>query len=181
LLYLCTSLEELGGGRQSPYFVTKNEKMIEKSVVRQLVEEFIADSDRFIVDVKVSKDNAITVEIDSNEGVMIDDCVALTHFIESKLDRDVEDYELEVGSAGLSSPFKVLEQYRKYEGSEVEVLDAEGKKHHGVLKDVTDSTFGLEVINKVKPEGAKRKVEVTETLTFEYDKIKYTKYTIRFK
>jgi len=172
---------ELRGGRQSPYFVAKNEKMIEKSIVRQLVEDFIAESDRFIVDVNVSKDNSILVEIDSKDGVAIDDCVALTKYIESKIDREVEDYNLEVGSAGLSSPFKVVEQYRKYEGSEVEVLDGDGKKHHGILKDVTDSSFGVEVVSKIKPEGAKRKVEVPETLTFEYDKIKYTKYTIRFK
>jgi ribosome maturation factor RimP len=129
--------------------------MIEKSVVRQLVEEFIADSDRFIVDVKVSKDNAITVEIDSNEGVMIDDCVALTHFIESKLDRDVEIMSWRLLCWSLFS-FKCW-NLSQIQGSEVEVLDAEGKKHHGVLKDVTDSTFGLEVINKVKPEGAKRR------------------------
>lgn len=155
--------------------------MIEQSVVKQIVSDFLTDTDYYLVDVNVSKDNVIAVEVDSREaGVSIDFCAELTRHIESKLDREVEDYELEVGSAGLSSPFKVLEQYRKYEGEEVEVL-ADGVKHQGVLVNVTDTTFGLEETKMVKPEGAKRKVEVKETLTFEYDKIKYTKYTIRFK
>ncbi|MCQ2194898.1 MAG: ribosome assembly cofactor RimP [Paludibacteraceae bacterium] len=154
--------------------------MIEQSIVRQIVSDYIADSEYFIVDVNVSKDNSIVVEIDSNEGVSIDYCAELTRHIESQLDREVEDYELEVGSAGLTSPFKVLEQYRKYEGEEVEVL-ADGVKHQGILVNVTDNTFGVEETKMVKPEGAKRKVEVKETFTFEYDKIKYTKYTIRFK
>jgi len=154
--------------------------MIEQSVVRQIVTDFLADSDYYLVDVNVSKDNAISVEVDSRQGVSIDYCAELTRHIESKLDREVEDYELEVGSPGLSSPFKVLEQYYKYEGQEVEVL-ADSVKHQGVLVNVTDTTFGLEETKMVKPEGAKRKVEVKEIVTFEYEKIKYTKYTIRFK
>lgn len=155
--------------------------MIEKEVVKNLVEEFIGEADVFIVDVSVDKENNIIIEVDSDEGVSIDYCVDLTRYIESKLDRDVEDYELEVGSAGLSSPFKVRRQYLKYQGEEVEVLDGKGGKFKGVLVDVKEDTFGLQVTSKVKQEGSKKKVEVTETMTFEYDKVKQTKYSIRFK
>lgn len=171
----------MSGGLWSPILLLKVNVMIEQSVVKQIVGDFLADKDYYLVDVSVSKDSRIVVEIDSREaGVSIDFCAELTRHIESLLDREEEDYELEVGSAGLSSPFKVLDQYRKYEGEEVEVL-ADGVKHQGILVNVTDTTFGLEETKMVKPEGAKRKVEMKEVITFEYEKIKYTKYTIRFK
>jgi ribosome maturation factor RimP len=156
--------------------------MIENDFIRQTVEEFTGKSGFFIVDIRVNKENFILVEIDSEEGgVSIDYCAELSRFIESKLDREVEDYELEVGSPGVGSPFKVLKQYYKHEGCEVEVQDLSGVKLQGFLVNVTESGFDLEVTRKVKPEGAKRKTEVTETIPFNYENIKYTKYIIRFK
>ena len=89
--------------------------MIDKKEIEAFVEEGLTGSDCFVVDVQVKPDNVIVVEIDNEEGVDIDRCVALHRFLESKLDRDVEDYELEVGSAGITSPFKVLGQYKKNE------------------------------------------------------------------
>ena len=85
--------------------------MIDKTLLTQTVEEAIAGSDIFIVDVRVSPANEIVVELDSPEGLDIDTCAAVTRKIESVFDRDVEDYELEVGSAGLTAPFKVIGQY----------------------------------------------------------------------
>ena len=81
--------------------------MIDKNVVKGLAEEWLADKDYFLVDVEVTTDNRILVEIDHADGVWIEDCVALSRFIEERLSRDEEDYELEVGSAGLGQPFKV--------------------------------------------------------------------------
>ncbi|BCI63558.1 MULTISPECIES: ribosome assembly cofactor RimP [Bacteroidales] len=155
--------------------------MIEKGIVYQLVREGLAGTDCFIVDVQVKPDNVIIVEIDNKEGVDIDRCVSLHRFIESHLDRDTEDYELEVGSAGITSPFKVIEQYQKNIGNEVEVLTKAGMKLNGILKSVSDDKFVITIIKKVKTETSKRKVEVEEDLTFGYDEIKYTKYLIRFK
>lgn len=155
--------------------------MIEKGIVYQLVREGLAGTDCFIVDVQVRPDNVIIVEIDNKEGVDIDRCVSLHRFIESHLDRDTEDYELEVGSAGITSPFKVIEQYQKNIGNEVEVLTKAGMKLNGILKSVSDDKFVITIIKKVKTETSKRKVEVEEDLTFGYDEIKYTKYLIRFK
>ena len=149
--------------------------MIEKDIVYQL------GTDCFIVDVQVKPGNVIIVEIDNKEGVDIDRCVSLHRFIESHLDRDIEDYELEVGSAGITSPFKVIEQYQKNIGNEVEVLTKAGMKLNGILKSVSDDKFVVTIIKKVKTETSKRKVEVEEDLTFGYDEIKYTKYLIRFK
>jgi ribosome maturation factor RimP len=155
--------------------------MIQKELVYQFVEEFIADTEHFIVNVSVSADNDIMVEIDSDKGIDIEYCAELSRFIESKLDREVEDYALEVGSAGLGSPFKVLPQYRKYIGNEVEVLTTTGNKRIGILKAADENAFTLTVSKQIKPEGAKRKITVEEDERFPYEAIKYTKYLLRFK
>lgn len=102
--------------------------MIDKNVVTRIVDEWLEGKDYFLVDVTVSPDDKIVVEIDHAEGVWIDDCVELSRYIESKLDREEEDYELEVGSAGIGQPFKVLQQYLIHIGKEVEILTKEGKK-----------------------------------------------------
>lgn len=155
--------------------------MIEKSVVIQRVNEWLEDKDYFLVDVSVTPDNRIVVEIDHAEGVWIEDCVELSRFIESGFDREKEDFELEVGSAGIGQPFKVLQQYINHIGKEVEVLTAEGKKLSGLLKEATEDKMTLTISKKVRLEGEKRPKLVDEDLTFSYDEIKYTKYLINFK
>jgi ribosome maturation factor RimP len=155
--------------------------MIQKELINQLVEEFIADNKVFIVDIKVTGDNNISVELDSAEGIDVDLCANLSKFIESRIDREIEDYELEVGSAGLGMPFKVLKQYEKNLGEEVEVLSKDGKKFSGILKSASEESFTIIISKQVKPEGAKRKITVEEDLVFSYNEVKYTKYLIRFK
>ena len=155
--------------------------MIDRNIVSGIVNEWLEDKDYFLVDVSVSPDNKIVVEIDHAEGVWIDDCVELSRFIESMLDREEEDYELEVGSAGIGQPFKVLQQYLNNIGNEVEVLTTEGRKMEGVLKDANEENMTLTVQRKVKPEGAKRPKLVEEDVTYTYSEIKYTKYLISFK
>ena len=155
--------------------------MIDKNVVSGIVNEWLEDKEYFLVDVSVSPDDKIVVEIDHAEGVWIDDCVELSRFIESKLDREEEDYELEVGSAGIGQPFKVLQQYLIHIGKEVEVLTRDGKKLEGVLKDANEENFTVTIQKKVKLEGAKRPKLVDEDVTYTYNDIKYTKYLISFK
>lgn len=155
--------------------------MIEKSVVSQLVEEKLAFSDNFLVDIVIKPGNLIIVEIDNDEGVCIDDCAELSRYLEEHLDRDVEDYELEVGSAGITSAFKVLRQYVKNIGNEVEMLLKNGVKLAGVLKSADETGVVVTVEKQIKPEGAKRKVTVQEDQSYTFDEIKYTKYLIRFK
>ena len=154
--------------------------MIDKKAIIDVVNEALAQSDAFLVEVTVSGDNRIVVEIDSYSSVSIDDCVRLNGIIESHFDRDVEDYELEVGSAGLTSPLRVKAQYDKNVGNPVEVLTADGRKLKGELKEAGDTDFTSVVSRKVKPEGAKRPVMVDEDVTLKYDEIKYTKYLIEF-
>ena len=155
--------------------------MIEKKTVCQIVEEWLEGKDYFLVEVTVSPDDKIVVEIDHAEGVWIEDCVELSRYIESKLNREEEDYELEVGSAGIGQPFKVLQQYYIHIGQEVEVMAVGGQKLTGVLKDADEEKFTVTVQKKVKPEGAKRPKLVEEDETFAYEQIKYTKYLISFK
>lgn len=155
--------------------------MIDKELIKNIVEAHMDDMSMFLVDVIVRPGNSIVVEIDSDNGIGIDDCVSLSRKIEASLNRDEEDFELEVGSAGITSPFKILRQYQKNIGNEVEVLSKDGRKISGVLKEANDENFTLVIVKKVKPEGAKRKIEVEENLVFSYDEIKYTKYQIRFK
>ena len=155
--------------------------MIDRQKVVELAEEWLADKEYFLVDVVISKDDKITVEIDHAEGVWIEDCAELSRHIESGLSRDSEDYELEVGSAGLGQPFKVVQQYRNHIGLEVEVLGKDGKKYKGLLKSVQEDGFVLTVCRKEKIEGAKRPQLVEVDLNFTFDEVKYTKYIIKFK
>ena len=137
-------------------------------------------SDIFLVEVKVSADNIIDVAIDSMGSVTIDDCIALNNKVLGHFDRDVEDYELTVGSYGISDPFKVLQHYKKNMGGEVEVLAKDGKKLKGTLKDADEEGFTLTITKKVKLEGKKRPEMVDEDLNYKYDEIKYTKNIIQF-
>jgi len=155
--------------------------MIEREKIIQLLEDKLASSDNYLVDVIVKPGNYIIVEIDNDQAIGIDDCVALSRYVESHLNRDEEDFELEVGSAGITSPFKILRQYIKNVGNEVEVLLKSGTKLTGLLKSADENGIVLSVEKKVKPEGAKRKVTVEEEQSYTYDEIKYTKYLIRFK
>lgn len=155
--------------------------MIDKNEIVQLVEEALASSDNYLVDVIIKPGNLIIVEIDSDKAIGIDDCVVLSKYVESRLDRDAEDFELEVGSAGITSPFKILRQYTKNIGNEVEMLLKKGIKLTGKLKAADENGVVVTIEKQVKPEGAKRKVTVEEDQSYTYDEIKYTKYLIRFK
>lgn len=156
--------------------------MIDKQLLTATVEDFIAGTDYFLVDVAITPANEITVEIDSPEGVDIDTCAALTRRIGEVFDRDAEDYALEVGSAGLTAPFKVRGQYLKNIGNDVEVLTRDGRKLHGTLVDVeADGRFTVEVPVKTRPEGAKRPVIEMQPVRLMPGECKSVTYAINFK
>ena len=155
--------------------------MISKDTVKSIVEEWLDGKEYFLVDIEISPDDRIVVEIDHADQMWIEDCVALSRYIEDHLSRDEEDYELEVGSAGLGQPFKVPQQYHCFVGKDVEVLDADGKKYKGVLKSVDGGDFTVTVEEKQKVEGKKRPQLVSVDRTFQMDTVKYTKYLINFK
>ena len=155
--------------------------MINKELIEKLLQDKLQNTDCFLVDVTISSDNNIVVEIDSDTAVNIDLCVEISRYIESHLDRDVEDFELEVGSAGLTSPLKGLRQYKKNIGNEVEVLTKDGRKIKGILSAADETSFSVDETKMLKKEGDKRKRPYTETLCFDYNQVKYTKYIINIK
>lgn len=155
--------------------------MISKETVKTIVNEWLEDNEYFLTDINITTDNRIVVEIDHEEGVWIEDCVALSRFIEGHFDRDEEDFELEVGSAGLGQPFKVHRQYEIHLGDDVEVLTTGGQKLIGRLEEVSEQGITVITLEKVKHEGEKRPrlEEVDHPLTFQ--EIKWTKLYIDFK
>ena len=155
--------------------------MIDKSLLKQSVEKAIEGSDLFIVDISVSPQNNIVVELDSPQNIDIDTCAAVTRAIEKDFDRDAEDYELEVGSAGLTSSFKVRGQYLKNIGNDIEILTRDGRKLHAVLTAVGDDDFTFEYPVKYKEPGAKRPTIVMESETLPFPEAKSVKYMISFK
>ena len=155
--------------------------MISKEAVEQLIADWLVGKDYFLTDLVITPDDRIIVEIDHAEGVWIDDCVALSRHIEEGLDHDETDFELEVGSAGLGQPFKVLRQYEIHLGDDVEVLTAEGKKLIGRLTAVDNSQITLTQTVKVKAPGEKRPhLQDVETV-LPFDNVKWTKLYIDFK
>ena len=155
--------------------------MINKETVENIALEWLNGKDYFLVDVTLDNDNKISVEIDHQDGVWIDDCAELSRFIEERLGAEGEDYDLEVGSAGLGQPFKVLRQYECHVGKEVETLTADGRKLKGILKEVAADHVVITVQQKIKPEGAKRPKLTDVDICLKMDEIKYTKYLISFK
>ena len=155
--------------------------MIEKNEVKTIVEEWLAGNDYFLVDVMFTPDDRIVVEIDHADGVWIEDCAALSRYLQEKLGDDLGNYELEVGSAGIGQPFKVAQQYSNHIGKDVEVLTAEGVKVQGVLTAVDGDNFIVVVKEKQKLEGKKRPVMVDVEKSYNMNNIKYTKYLLSFK
>ena len=131
----------------------------------------------------MTPDGRIVIEIDHTDGVWIEDCAELSRFLQEKLGEELGDYELEVGSAGIGQPFKVVQQYRNHIGKEVEVLALDGKKLQGILKEVSDDgqSFVVTVKEKQKQEGKKRPVIVEVDKAFNVNEVKYTKYLLTFK
>lgn len=158
--------------------------MIDKQQLTSAVAKAIEGTDAFIVDLKAGRDNSLVVELDSPTGMDIDACAEITRRIEATLDRDVEDYDLEVGTAGLTSPFKVRGQYEKYLGQDVEIVTTDGRKLRGRLESIDDSdtpTVTVAVTEKVRQPGQKRPVltEVMHTLT--PAERKSIRYDLQFK
>jgi len=155
--------------------------MINKDVVKTLVEEWLQGNDYFLVDINFGADDRIVIEIDHADGVWIEDCAELSRFLQEKLGDELGDYELEVGSAGIGQPFKVEQQYVNHIGDEVEVLQADGQKLKGVLKSVDGRQFTVTVQQKQTVEGKKRPVMVDVDKSFNMDDVKSVKYLLAFK
>ncbi|HPF51101.1 MAG TPA: ribosome assembly cofactor RimP [Draconibacterium sp.] len=154
--------------------------MIDKLKVEELVKEKLGE-DLFIVEISVSKSNVIHVFVDGFNGITIDQCIAISRNVEHNLDREEEDFELEVSSPGLTEGFKVRQQYIKYEGREIKVEKQDGEKLEGLLKISDEEGIILETSERKKLEGHKKKQLIVEEHNIKYEDIKSAKAVISFK
>jgi len=158
--------------------------MIKKKIVEALIAERIAELDNglFVVELNISATNVIAVEIDKHEGsVSVSDCMSVSRNVEHNLDREEQDFEITVSSAGLDKPFRVLPQYLKNIGRDVKVKMEDGSKLEGTLIEANENQFVIENSRKEKIEGKKKKEVIVEKHTFKYNEIKETKIVISFK
>ncbi len=150
--------------------------MIEKSKIEKIVNEYIKGTEIFTVAVKVSSTNRISVIVDTVNGILLEQCVDLHRHIETILDRNSCDFELQVSSPGLDAHFVVIEQYRKHEGTKVEVIDSEGERFTGILKNVTKGGFELETEIRIKGGKAEK---LDKSFNFEQVKSAKAIYSIK--
>ena len=151
--------------------------MISKKIVLQLIEERIEGTDIFIVDVDISAGNKISITLDADEGLSIEKCMSVSRNVEHNLDREEEDFSLEVTSFGLSNPLQLPRQFQKYLGKKIVVITNEMEKLEGVLLAFDDNGLSLEM--ELTKKQIKAKVESKINISF--DDIKETKAAISFK
>jgi len=149
--------------------------MISSKIIRDIVLSVTSNTAIFLVDIRVDSANKISVEVDKPESVTIEECVMISRAIESGLNRETEDFELEVSSPGLNLPFKVMEQYRKNCGRQVNVVKRDGQKIIGILQHVDDEGIILEIETKIREAGQKRSKTVMQTVAIKFSDIKTTK------
>ncbi len=158
--------------------------MITKKLVTDLAEERIKERDEriFIVALSISSTKVIRLEIDKTEGnVSIEDCISVSRNIEHNLDREEEDFELHVSSAGLDKPLRVHQQYVKNVGRGLDVVLNTKEKTTGTLVEVTDKDILLEREEKQQVEGKKKKEVVVVQERIAFDQINEAKIVISFK
>ena len=154
--------------------------MISELQINEIIKDQLTADDVFIVELAVKPGNQIVLSLDKMTGVSIDYCAQISKLIEGHFDREVEDFELEVSSAGIGQPFKVYKQYLKNLDNEVELLLRDGKKLKGTLIEVTPEGFSVRVENMVKPEGKKRKELQVVDHPFKFEDVKSVKDIVVF-
>lgn len=135
---------------------------LSKRVNELLDEAFEKSPSLFLIDVTVTPEANITVVIDGDEGVSLDDCITISRAVEHQLDREEHDFSLEVTSAGALSPLKLPRQYKKNLGRKLEI-QAQSGKFAGKLIDVQDDTIEIEWKSREPKEIGKGKTTVTRT------------------
>jgi ribosome maturation factor RimP len=148
--------------------------MLDKNKIEEAVNEYLRETDKYLVHLEVKKGNVINVFIDGDNGVDIDDCVNVSRMIESRFDRDIEDYELRVSSPGTDVPFKLNRQYKRYIHRQISVTLKDKSMVTGTLKSVNEHSITLEV------KKGKKKLE-KELMEIFFDDIFQGKPVITFE
>ena len=153
--------------------------MIKKKYITKLANDCLFDSDRFVVGIVISTDNVIKVFIDGDSGVTIKNCVEVSRYIESSLDREEEDFELSVSSAGVDHPFVLLRQYINNIDNSVSIIKNDGEKIRGILKSADNDM--VNILEEVKRKNKKNKsTAYGEVILIPMSDIKETKRVITF-
>ncbi len=155
--------------------------MISLKEIEKLVETGLKDDSFFAVKVRVSESNQIKVLLDGDNGVSIKDCIDLSRHIEFSLDRESEDFSLEVSTPGVTEPLIMPRQFIKNVGREIKVVDNEGEKHEGLLKEANQEEFTIFYEYKERVEGKKKKIKVEKNVVLKYDQIKTAIIKVSFK
>lgn len=155
-------------GQEPPFLLL----MIDKFKVLDIVKESLEDSDKFLVNMKITPDNRIFVDIDGDNGINIDDCILLSRTIENKLNREEEDFELNVSSAGADAPLKMPRQYRRHVGRDLTIEDFESRTYEGTLTQCDNESFVIQTkgTKKVAP----------QVLTFKYADVRSARVVLKF-
>ncbi len=153
---------------------------MKRDVVQNLVEEAIAENSRlFLIDLNFSDGNKIIVIVDGDDGVSVKECVRISRHVEHNLDRESEDFSLEVTTPGATTPFTNNRQYKKNIGRVLKIK-TETENLEGTLIEVTDEDISIEwKAREPKPIG-KGKVTVVKRATLKYNTIKEAKVKIIF-
>jgi len=155
--------------------------MIKKELIESIVLPKLQEEDLFLVDINISATNNISIIIDGDKGAGIDSCIAISRLVESNLNRDEEDFELEVASAGVGQPLKITRQFVKNIGREVEVVRKNGEKFKGILTAANPDSFSVKFSKKVPVEGRKAKQTIEEEVALAYGDAKTVKVIVSFK
>ncbi len=150
--------------------------MITKGHIRELAEQHLQGTDKYVVDVVVKAGNVITIVIDSDTSVVIDDCSHLSKFVESSLDRDQEDFELRVTSYGADKPLILTRQYVKNLGRQLVVTKKDEQKVKGKLLSADQNGITLE-----PTPDKKKKESIAEPIKIAYNDIDQAKIVLSFK
>jgi len=155
--------------------------MISAERIRELLQEELTQRELFLVEIMVRPGNRVNIYVDSMKGVTLDECIAVSRFLEHRLDRNVEDYELEVSSPGLDRPLKLPLQYEKNTGRQMEVVKSDGIKITGKLMQIFEGSIQLEteVVFKDSKTGKKKKESKLQEIKLE--EIKSAKVVISLK
>ena len=169
--------KENSRGQKVPSFYTKMFKDKVKYLLDRALEE---RQDLYLLELKVSESNAITVVIDGDNGVVVEDCMFISRAIEHNLDREEQDFSIEVMSAGAASPIIDKRQYKKNIGRVLSVNTKEGLSYEGTLQNTDEEGIHLEWKSKEPKPVGKGKMIVKKQAKIEYDAILEAKVVIKF-
>jgi len=155
--------------------------MIGKEQILELIQDKLTENNCFLVELEIGEGNAISIEIDSYDGISVTDCIEISKVIDGSLDREVEDFEMNVSSAGLDKPLRVIEQYKKNIGRDVKVVPVDGTVVKGELTEVDDEGIVVEYSYRERIEGRKKKETIVKQEKISFNNIKETTIIISFK